>query len=164
MPTRTVRRRPRIDLGGIVREYLNNRSLRERSLVHENGLKAGLMAILEEGGVEDPEMGHRTLHLDEPLEFITYKSERPTTKKILGIQRTKRKGTMTLSEERTLAYFAALPPAKRKLLLERCTMTIRVINEDAVLAANFEGVIPDEDLKALYDESDPTYAFNLLEG
>jgi hypothetical protein len=164
MPARTVRRRPRFDLLGVVQEYLQNRSLRERSLVFENGLKAGLMAILEEAGTEDPESGHRSLQLDEPLEFVTYKSEHPTTKKIIGIQRTKRKGTMSLNEERVLAYLATLPARKRQRLLAECTTTITVINEDALLAANFTGDIPDEAFKALYDESDPTYAFNLLEG
>ena len=38
-----------------------------------------------------------------------------------------------------------------------------MINEDAILAANFEGTISDDDLKALYDEGDPSYAFYLVE-
>lgn len=141
-----------------MREYLLNRSTRERSLVHENTLKANLMAILEEHGTLDEESGHRSLDLDEVMEFVTYKGPKGTTKVIRGIQRTKRKGSMILNEERTLAYLA-----KRKLT-SACTSTITVINEDAVLAANFEGVIPDEDLQALYDEGEPTYAFNLVEG
>ena len=37
-------------------------------------------------------------------------------------------------------------------MLDECTTTQVVINEDAVLAANFEGTISDDDLKALYDE------------
>jgi hypothetical protein len=39
---------------------------------------------------------------------------------------------------------------------------VQVVNEDAVLAANFEKRISDEELKGLYDESDPTYAFQLI--
>ena len=52
--------------------------------------------------------------------------------------------------------------AKRKLL-DSCTTTIQVINEDAILAANFDGTISDDDLAKLYDESE-TFAFYLVEG
>jgi hypothetical protein len=157
--TRRVRKRTVVpDIATVVREYLLNRSMRERSLVHENTLKAGLMQVLESTGTLDEESGHRSLLLDEPLSFTSFKGPKGTEKVIKGIQRTKRKGAMTLNEERTMAYLA-----KRKLLAS-CTATVTVIDEDAILAANFKGVIPDEDLEKLYDESDPTYAFNLLEG
>jgi hypothetical protein len=158
-PTRRRRKRsPAPDIAGPVTEYLANRSMRERSSYHENDIKARLMEILATVGVPDGDEGqHRKLLLDTPLEFTTYKAGKAKVTTIAGIQRQTRSGSMTLNEERTMAYLT-----KRKLL-PTCTTTVTVINEDAVLAANFEGVIPDDDLKALYDEGDPTYAFHLIE-
>lgn len=159
-PPRTVRRRKRAaapDIAGPVTEYLANRSMRERSAYHEDQLKRNLMEILAAVGVPDGDEGHRKLPLEEPQIFTTYKGGKAKQTTIVGIQRQQRKGSMHLNEERTMAYLT-----KRKLL-PSCTTTVTVINEDAILAANFEGTIPDDDLKALYDESDPTYAFYLIE-
>jgi hypothetical protein len=161
MPTRTrTLRRPASvpDLIGVVREYLLNRSMRERSSHHENQLKAGLMAVLEQTGEEDPETGHRTIVLDTPLPFTSYRGEHGVEKHITAIQRQKRKGTLALNEERAMAFLK-----RRRKLLAECTTTITVINEDALLAANFEGRITDSDFNALYEEGDPTYAFYILE-
>jgi hypothetical protein len=159
-PARTVRRRRRTapDISQPVQEYLLNRSMRERSSYHETTIKATLMDILAAVGVPDGEEGeHRKLLLEQPLEFTTYKAGKAKVTTIKGIQRQTRKGSMHLNEDRTMAYLT-----KRKLL-PTCTTTVTVINEDAILAANFEGTIPDDDLKALYDESDPAYAFYLIE-
>jgi hypothetical protein len=145
------------DLGPSVEEYCLNRSTRERSSVHENKLKAQLMAVLEQVGKPDGDEGeHRKLLLNKPIEFTTYKGEKGVSKTVIGIQRQYRKGSMTLNEERTIVYLT-----KRKMLKD-CTTTQVVINEDAVLAANFEGTISDEDLKTLYDEGKPSFAFYLV--
>jgi hypothetical protein len=135
-----------------------NRSMRERSSYYEGSIKQSLMDIIAAVGVPDGDEGqHRKLLLEQPLEFTTYKAGKAKVTTVIGIQRQERKGSMQLNEERTMAYLA-----KRKLL-PSCTSTVTVINEDAILAANFEGTIPDDDLQALYDESDPTYAFYLIE-
>jgi hypothetical protein len=157
---RRIKRRPKLpdNLGTVIREYLLNRSTRERSAFHENKLKAGLMEVLETVGTLDEESGHRTITLDEPISYVSYKGEHGVEKTVTGLRRQQRKGSMTLNEERTHEYLV-----KHKLF-KQCTTTITVINEDAVLAANFEGTISDEDLKALYDEGDPTYAFILEDG
>jgi hypothetical protein len=160
-PARTVRRRKRTpapDIAPSVQEYLTNRSMRERSAYHEDQMKRVLMEILATVGQVDGDEGqHRKLPLETPLEFTTYKAGKAKVTTVTGIQRQERKGQMHMNEERTLAFLA-----KRKLLAT-CTTTVTVINEDAILAANFEGIISDDDLKALYDESDPTYAFYLIE-
>jgi len=158
-PPRRRRRKPVTpDVSQVVEEYLLNRSAREKALVFENLLKSGLMDVLEASGEPDGEEGeHRRITLPKPLSFTTFKTEKGTVKTIVAVQRQKRKGSMSLNEDRTLAYLA-----KRKLT-DSCTAQITVINEDAVLAANFEGTISDADLKALYDEGKPTYAFNLIE-
>jgi len=158
---RTIRRRKRVpapDITGPVREYLLNRSMRERSSYYEGDIKVTLLEILAAVGEPDGDEGqHRILLLEEPLEFTTYKAGKAKVTTIKGIQRQERKGSMALNEDRTMAYLT-----KRKLL-PSCTTTVTVINEDAILAANFEGTIPDDDLKALYDEQEPTYAFYLIE-
>jgi hypothetical protein len=140
-----------------VEEYCLNRSTRERASVHENKLKAQLMQVLERVGQPDGDEGeHRKLLLESPVPFTTYKGEKGSKKTVIGIQRQFRKGSLTLNEDRTMAYLA-----KRKLV-DACTRTQVVINEDSILAANFEGTISDEDLKTLYDEGQPTFAFYLV--
>jgi hypothetical protein len=46
-------------------------------------------------------------------------------------------------------------------MLDACTEVVIVLNEDAVLAANYEGKITDDQLEALYDEN-TQYAFLLI--
>ena len=165
MPTtrRVVKRKATPpDLDTVVREYLLNRSMRERSSVHESTLKAGLMQVLSNAGTEDPESGHREIILDDPQPYTSYKGTKGVRRIVRGIQRQKRRGSMILNEERVMKFLEGLR-GNRRSLYDACTMTITVINEDALLAANFEGAISDDELKALYDESDPTYAFHLLE-
>lgn len=156
--SRRLVRKPAVpDIAPAVKEYCLNRSTRERSSYNENTLKAQLMAVLEEVGTPDGDEGeHRKLLLEEPLEFTTYKGLKGVKKTVIGIQRQQRKGSMILNEERTMAFLAA------RKMLDECTTTQVVINEDAVLAANFEGSISDDDLKALYDEGHPTFAFYLV--
>jgi hypothetical protein len=151
---RVIPRRTPFDLGAAVDEYLHNRSLRERSEYHESKLKGDLMSYLETTG-EIQEGGHRTLELDAPLEFVSYAKTtgRPIPKTVTGIER-KRRASSTLNEDRTLALLKALD------LLDECTEVIVVVDEDKILAANYEGRISDDDLKALYDESE-SFAFYL---
>lgn len=129
-----------------VKQYLSNRLLRERAQKVEDDLKKQLMVYLAEAG-EMQEGGHRALQLDEPLEF--------GTKTIVGIKRQRRAST-SLNSDKAMRYL------EKKGLLSECTSTITVLNEDALLAANFDGRIPDKDLKSLYDESE-TFAFTLLD-
>lgn len=156
MATRSVRRKKSTeDLDAQVSDYLLNRSTRERSAYHEDTYKRLFMALLEDTGVLQ-EGGHRILKLNEPVVFHSYKGGKMKESEVTGIRRVRR-GSTSLNEERVMAFLA-----KRKLV-DRCTSQITVINEDAILAANFEGVISDDDLAKLYDESE-TFAFYLVEG
>ena len=159
MATRKVVRKTESteDLDALVADYLLNRSTRERSSYHEDTYKRRFMVLLEETG-ELQDGGHRILRLNEPVLFHEYKGGKAKEREITGIRRVHRVGSTSLNEQRTMAYLA-----KRKLL-DSCTTTIQVINEDALLAANFEGEISDEDLARLYDTADPTFAFYLVEG
>ncbi len=143
---RTVKRTPRIDLAQSMKNYLQNRSMRERSSREEDALKKQLMGYLETHGDE----------LEIPGEpFVSYAKGSPVTKTITGAKRTRRRSKV-LDEDKAMAFI-------KKKKLDSCLTTITVIDEDALLAANFEGVITDAQLAALYEEKD-TYAFNLVEG
>lgn len=154
---RVVKRRPSAEnLSKYVTEYLLNRSMRDKAAYWEGTLKGQLMAILEAVG-QLHEGGHRTITLDEPVTYHEYKGEQPKVKTITGIERKCRQPALTLNEERTMAYL------KRKKLMDECTKTVVVIDEDALLAHNFTGEITDKELEALYDKGEPTYAFYLME-
>jgi hypothetical protein len=159
MVARQVRRKKETteDLDAQVADYLLNRSTRERSGYQEDTYKRRFMALLEEQGVLQ-EGGHRILMLNEPVVFHSYKAGKMKESEVTGIRRVERSGQTNLNEERTMAYLA-----KRKLL-DACTTTVTVLNEDAILALNFDEKISDEDLAKLYDTSPPTYAFYLVEG
>ena len=149
---RTIPRRTPFDLVGTMAEYLQNRSMRERSAYYEGSLKDRLMGHLETDG-EIQDGGHRTLELDPPLSYVEYKGGKPKEKRVKGIKRTRR-FSQALDETRTLALLKGLD------LLDACTEVVVVINEDAVLAANYEGKISDEQLASLYEDSE-NFAFNL---
>ena len=139
--------KPKIDMGAYMKNYLQNRSMRERSSREEDVLKKQLMTYLETHGDE----------LEIPGEpFVSYAKGSPVTKTIIGAKRTRRR-SKSLNEDLAMALI------KRKKLQESCLTTIVVVDEDAILAANFEGTISDKELASLYEEHD-TYAFNLVEG
>jgi hypothetical protein len=153
MPARIVIRRTPFDLVGALRDYLLNRSMSERSSSEERRGKGQLMEYIQIHG-EEVEGGHREVYLDEPLPFTSYKNDKPVPKQVTGIKRQKRVST-TLDEARTMALL------KEKGLLDECTEVVVVLNEDAVLAANYSGKITDDQLAALYNESE-SFAFYLI--
>ena len=145
---RTIKRTPKIDLRQAMLDYLLNRSMRERSAREEDGLKKSLMAWLETHG--------DVLELDDPISFVSYAKGTPNSKLISGAKRTTRRSKV-LDDEKALEFL------DKKGLYDECTEKITVLNEDAILAANFEGRITDAEMAALYNEN-VTYAFNLVEG
>jgi hypothetical protein len=150
---RTVARQRLLDLQATMKDYLLNRSMRERSLHFEDAHKKAMMAELELRGV--PGENKTTLDLDEPLMFTTYKDGVPKEKKIVGCERRSRTST-SLNEEKAMALI------KKKKLEEECTEVVTVVSEDAILAANYQGKITDKELAGLYEEH-TTYAFWLTE-
>ena len=127
--------------------------MKERSSYHEDTLKKDLMAYIETTG-ELEEGGHRRVDLDEPLPFVTYKGGKPKPQFVIGLRRQARLST-SLNEDRTMALLKELD------LVDACTEVVVVLNEDAVLAANYEGKITDDQLAALYDEN-KQFAFYLI--
>jgi hypothetical protein len=142
------------DLDHDVSEYLLNRSTRERATIHENRYKAQFMDLLAEVG-EVQEGGHRILLLNEPLVFHSYKTDKVKEIEVTGIRRVRRE-TTALNPDRVMALLEA------KNMVADCTVTRTEIDEDAVLAANFEGRITDEEMDSLWDKSE-NFAFYLVE-
>lgn len=151
---RVVTRRSQIDLAPAVKDYLLNRSMRERSAYYEDKLKKELMAVLDEAGLL--EGGSKTLLLEESMVFVEYKGGNPKEKTIIGIERRERKSTV-MNHDKAMALL------ERKGLMDECTSQILVINEDAVLAANYSKKITDKELAAIYEDSS-SFAFYLTEG
>jgi len=132
-----------------VSEYLHNRSMRERSAYHEDRVKKDLMAILEVAGEQTSDTT-QSIGL-APLPWTKYKEGKPVQTKVVGIERRKRTSSV-MDEDKAMALI------HRKGLVKDCLTTIVVVNEDAVLAANYAGTITDKELAALYEEK-TTYAF-----
>jgi hypothetical protein len=143
-----------VDVAPAVEEYLLNRSMRERSEFHEGRLKKDLLSLLEEIG-ELVATHKQVLELDAPLPYVQYKAGKPVQKKVIGIERRERV-SVRLDEDKTLKLLG------RKGLTDTCTTTVVVVDEDAILAANYSGKITDKELAALYTES-ITAAFYLQE-
>ena len=152
MPRRIIPRQPSFDFLGVLRDYLLNRSAQERASTHETVGKGRLMEYLRENG-EEVEGGHREIVLDQPENFVTYRGDKPKAQVVKSIMRQKRVSTR-LNEDRTMALLKELD------LLKECTEVVVVLDEDAVLAANYSGKISDDDLKACYDTTE-NYAFIL---
>ena len=161
MPTRkrTIPRVPDLDPERVlnsVLEYLQNRSMRERSEFHESTIKKELLALIDLAG-EQVEANKKVIELGEPLLYTQYKNGKPIKKTIVGIERRVRE-TKSLDEDRTIALL------RKKGLFDRCTVPTFIIDEDAILAANYDGSITDKELEALYGEPTKTPAFYLTEG
>ena len=161
MPTttrkKTIPRRP--DVGGddlriIVGEYLQNRSMRERSDYHETRIKRELLELLEVAG-EPVEANKQTLTLEDALPYTQYKNGKAVKKTVVGIERRVRVAKR-MSDEAALALLT------KKGLVEECTTTVVVVDEDAIVAANYANKISDEELAALYTDH-ITPAFYLTE-
>ena len=115
------------------------------------------MDLLAEAGEEEAG-GHRVLRLDEPLVFSSYNAAgKMTEREVTGIRRVRREST-TLNAERAME----LLDRKGKDMVAECTVTHVEIDEDAILAANFEGRITDEEMASLWDKSE-NHAFYLVE-
>ena len=147
---RTPRPRPADNGDNLARlalEYVKSRQAGERFTSLTSEYKNLLMERVTADGEED-DKGHRTLILPAGVDYTDPKGVR---KQVVAFQR-QRKGSTNLNEDRTLALLA------RKGLVDQCTYTVTVVDEDAVLGANFADKITDEELASLYDHSE-SFAF-----
>src|SRR6476646_6619288 len=129
-------------------EYLKLRVLKENVERRVDAMKKSLMEMLSTEGIPegDEKHPHRVLTFPEELSVDSYS--------VRGIKNECRV-TQVLDE------VAALALIKEKHLESSCLETITVLVEDGLLAANFERVITDEELSALYSNNE-THAFVLV--
>jgi hypothetical protein len=126
-----------------IHQYLQFRRAKEKFDKNSEILKKDLLSFLERKGEKD-DRGSSYYWLEEPDDEVQ------------GIKRECRT-SQAFDEE------AALELIKKYGLENECLETITVINEDGLLAANFAGLIPDAEVKALYTEKE-SFAFILLKG
>jgi hypothetical protein len=138
----------------MVQDYLQNRSMQERSAWRESQAKKQFMEMLAEVGTLQPG-GHRILPLNEPLDYTQYKGGKTKAKKITGIRRVRRVSHF-FDPDKTMALL------ERKNLVAQCTRTEVVIDEAALAAAIFEELITDEEEKSISGEKEQ-FAFYLVE-
>jgi hypothetical protein len=135
------------------REYLNSRSLREKTQATEEKLKAELMEIIEAIGRTEGD-GHKVLDLDDYWPLTTANKQGVISEsKVKTLMRQKRSPQVFDGD-------AALELVKSKGIEDDCVTTVTYveIDEDKVLAANYLGTITDEEMAALYT-TNVTYAF-----
>lgn len=144
---------PAIDVVPTMTQYVASRNLKSVAAEQEDRYKKLLMEYLAEHGELVPDKGHRTYGFNEPIDG-------GKLGRIVGIRRTRRV-TQSLNEEKLMALIAKhKEPEKLKALMIKW---IPVIDEDGVLAANFQDLITNKELESLYDESE-TFAFDLTKG
>lgn len=94
-------------------------------------LRDSLMETVQEVGESD-DQGHLWLDLDTEVNGV-------------GSVQAERRVSQTLNEDRALALI------EKRGLTETCTKLVRVVDEDAVLAAKFEDHFTEEDIDSMFD-------------
>jgi hypothetical protein len=124
-----------------IEQYIGFRRGKERLQKNEDILKKDLMNFLADIKEKD-DRGSSFYKLEDPIDDV------------VGIKR-ERRVSQNLDEE------AALELVAKYGLESSCLETITVLNEDGLLAANFAGVVPDNEIQALYSERE-SFAFIVL--
>jgi len=125
----------------MARQYLQFRKGREGLQKNEDVIKKSIMESLTNEGSPD-DKGNRFYYFPESLDDVQ------------GVKR-ERRISQVMDED------AALELVAKYGLESSCLETITVLNEDGLLAANFEGKIPDSEMSALYTERE-SFAFILV--
>lgn len=125
----------------LIKQYLQFRQGREGLQKNEDHVKKSIMEVLTYEAEAD-EKGNSFIYLPEPMN---------------GVEAVKRERRVS----QILDEDAALDLVKKYKLEDDCLETVTVLNEDGLLAANFAGIIPDDEIASLYSEKE-TYAFILV--
>lgn len=151
-----ARRSPKATMAEIRQWFVQFVALRDEVKelsARQNEAKSRVMAEIERQGYAD-DQGHQYIDLDVPIEGIK------------SLKREKRV-TSTLNEERTEAFLRqrkAVIDGKKQSLLDRCTTTIVVLDEEKILQALYEEddegkpLLTQEDIDGFFDQK-VTYAF-----
>lgn len=125
---------PRVEVDSLtaeVMEYQSVKSQVDELSARQKQLRDSIMEVIEILGDPD-EDGHIWLELDHEVNGTT------------RLQR-RRRVTTVFNDER------AQDILEKEGLLERCTEMVRVVDEDAVMAALYEGLLTDEQVDAMAD-------------
>lgn len=113
-----------------VREYIRIKSSMELLESRQKELREKLFSQIDTDGYED-DKGNLQLELDEPIdEVIRLEKQRRTTRKI--------------------DEFKAEEVITAKQLEDTVYKTVRVVDEDALMAAYYEGKISEEELEEMF--------------
>lgn len=143
LPAMPEGQEPQINTLATALEYLSYRRSRETLQKKEDGLKKDLLTSIAEVGEPD-DKGSRYFHFLDPDGDVS------------AIKRERRVSQMLQEDE-------AMALVEKYGLQSSCLETITVLREDGLLAANFDGVIPDEEMKSLYVDKE-TFALILVKG
>lgn len=124
-------------------QYLRFRKGREAMQKNEDSLKKTVMNILDESGESD-EKGNKFFHFPDPIDGVS------------GVKR-ERRVSQTIDEDFAMELIEKYQLADKY----NCLETVVVLNEDGLLAANFDGIIPDSEMAKLYSEKE-SFAFVLI--
>jgi hypothetical protein len=132
----------------LVEEYLKSRRLRETAAEMEGKYKKELMDLLAAEGEED----------DRGSTYLTVTGlvDPRTGEPVASVKRERRVG-QALDEDVATDLLTELG------LLDRCTTTITVLDEDAILALNMTDELPDDAVQQMYTERE-TFAFKIIHG
>lgn len=125
-----------LPLAKLAEEFIGAKVARERMASQENKLKKHLMGAMEES-LEPTDDGHRFLEFPDAIHGYA------------GIQR-QRRVSVSVDEEGIIAYVSKHDKLSHLLVEE----TRVVLDESALQAAIFEGLIPDEDIEQFYTENE----------
>jgi hypothetical protein len=138
-------------------QFFEFKRLAEHATKVRGELKDRLMDFIEEAvHLEDDEAwedekGNQFYRLPEGVEDPTKKG-----RVVQVLKREKRVANVLDEPMATLLL-------KNKGLLERCTQTIEVLDEEAIIGLNFSGELTDKELQSIYDQK-VTWAFVQQEG
>lgn len=135
-------------------EHLRSRSLAETAKSMQDKYRDILKGHIMDA-VEPDADGHRWF-------FISDETEEPYVDPISGREvvslKVERRSSISLDEDEAVKRLEELG------LLDQCVEKVELLDEDKILALNFEGVLSDEDMALMYKESKATYAFKVNKG
>jgi hypothetical protein len=123
-----------------IREYKMLRDEIAELEARQKNLRDSLMEALKASGDED-DKGHLWIPLEDEIDGVT------------ALQ-AERRAKVTINHDRAFAFL------EERDLLDRCTKTIRVVDEDALMAARWDDALTDDDLASLTD-TNVTWALRL---
>lgn len=111
-------------------DYVKHKALADDAKARADEFKAQIVAALERDGVED-DRGHRWIELENPVgPYVAVQHQKRISK--------------ALDEQAADEILSSLG------LKDRCVKTVEVLDEDAVMAALYDGLLTDEHIDRMF--------------